>query len=110
MITFQSISITVALVEEMLEDIDAVEGGDSPARGQESLPEMERRHKAETRKLEGEVRALLKTAKKSTKAQIETQILRMQYDLKGRHQEEMDELENRSGMFSRRCSHAFSSD
>ena len=63
----------------------------------ESLVDMERRHKAETRKLEGEIRALLKTAKKNTKAQIETQILRMQYDMKGRHAEELEECESRQG-------------
>lgn len=64
----------------------------------ESFAEMERRHKAETRKLEGEIRALQKTAKKSTKAQIETQILRMQYELKGRHAEEIEECESRGGI------------
>jgi hypothetical protein len=66
--------------------------------GDESLEDVERRHKSEVRKLEGEVRALLKTAKKSTKAQIETQIIRMQYDLKGRHQEELDAIESRIGI------------
>lgn len=63
----------------------------------ESLAELERRHKAEIRKLEGEVRALLKTAKKSTRDQVETQALRMQYDLKERHQEELDNLESKPG-------------
>lgn len=63
----------------------------------ETMAELEKRHKAEVRKLEGEVRALLKTAKKSTKAQIETQIIRMQYDLKERHQEEYDALESAGG-------------
>lgn len=82
----------------MSDIVDAVDGDDSPTHGQESFAEMERRHKAEIRKLDGEVRALLKTAKKSTKTQIETQILRMQYDLKGRHQEEIEELESRPGM------------
>lgn len=63
----------------------------------ETLAELEKRHKAEVRKLEGEVRALLKTAKKSTKVQIETQIIRMQYDLKERHQEEYEALESAGG-------------
>jgi len=92
----------------MSEIVDAMEGGDSSAYGQESFAEMERRHKAETRKLEGEVRALLKTAKKSTKAQIETQILRLQYDLKGKHQEEIDEMESRTGSLRSRYSAAIS--
>lgn len=82
----------------MSEIADAMLEDSCSTRGQESLVDMERRHKAETRKLEGEVRALLKTAKKSNRAQIETQVLRMQYDLKGKHQEELEELENSSGL------------
>ena len=81
----------------MSELIDTVDGDNAASLGNESLAEMERRHKAETRKLEGEIRALLKTAKKSTKAQIETQIIRMQYELKGRHAEEIEECEARGG-------------
>jgi poly-D-alanine transfer protein DltD len=68
-----------------------------PAPVTETLEEIERRHKAEMRKLEGETRALMKTAKKSTKAQIETQIIQMQYDMKARHQEEMDAWEASGG-------------
>jgi murein L,D-transpeptidase YcbB/YkuD len=63
----------------------------------ETLEEIERRQKAEVRKLEGESRALMKTAKKSTKAQIEAQIIQMQYDMKARHQEEMDAWEALGG-------------
>lgn len=63
----------------------------------ETLAELERRHKAEIRKLEGETRALLKTAKKSNRAQIEAQIIQMQYDLKSRHNEEIDALESSGG-------------
>jgi len=82
----------------MSELIDTVDGDNTVPPGNESLAEMERRHKAETRKLEGEIRALQKTAKKSTKALIETQIIRMQYDLKGRHAEEIEECEARGGI------------
>lgn len=81
----------------MAELLDNEVRGDFVPPGSESLTEMERRHKAETRKLEGEVRALRKTAKKSTKAEIETQIIRMEYELKGRHAEELEECESRGG-------------
>lgn len=81
----------------MSELLDNEDRGDIIPSGSESLAEMERRHKAETRKLEGEVRALRKTAKKSTKAEIETQIIRMEYELKGRHAEELEECEARGG-------------
>jgi heme-binding NEAT domain protein len=39
----------------------------------------------------------MKTAKKSIKAQIETQIIQMQYDMKARHQEELDTWEAQGG-------------
>lgn len=64
----------------------------------ESLAAMERRHKVEIRKLEGETRALLKTAKKSNRAVIEAQVIQMQYDLKERHKQERDELEALGGL------------
>jgi len=63
----------------------------------ETQAEMERRHKAEVRQLEGEIRAMLKAAKKSTKAQVETEALRKQYELKARHKEEEEELEAITG-------------
>lgn len=81
-------------MSDFLDEDAAIQGGPINT---ESMDDLERRHKAEVRKLEGEVRALLKTAKKSTKAQIETQAIRMQYDLKDRHQQELEELENRAG-------------
>lgn len=76
---------------------NAADAEQSPAATMETMAELERRHKSEVRKLEGEVRALVKTAKKSTKAQIETQIIRMQYELKERHQDEYDALESAAG-------------
>ena len=69
----------------------------------ETYAEMERRHKAEIRKLEGEVRALLKTAKKGNKAQIEAQTIQMQYDLKAKHQQEEDDMDASGGKL-RECS------
>lgn len=61
--------------------------------GGETLDEMNSRHKKETREVEGKIRALLKTAKKSNRAQIETEAIKMEYDLKQRHRDEMDILE-----------------
>lgn len=58
----------------------------------ETVESMETRHKLEQRELEGKIRALLKTAKKSTKAAIETEAIQMQYDLKRQHEEEYDKL------------------
>ena len=63
----------------------------------ETMADLERRHKAEVRKLDGETRALLKSAKKSTRAQIEAQIIQMQYDLKAKHSEEIDAWEENGG-------------
>jgi hypothetical protein len=64
----------------------------------ESIEGMERRHRAEVRELEGKVRALLKTAKKSNKAAVEAQSVQMEFDLKARHREEMDQLEEQIGL------------
>ena len=66
----------------------------------ETLNEMESRHKKELRELEGKVRAMLKSVKKAEKAVFEAQIIQMQFDLKARHNEELDALtENLDGMF-----------
>jgi hypothetical protein len=63
----------------------------------ENLEDMERRHKAEKRELDGKIRALMKTAKKSTRAAIEAHAIQMEYDLKARHSEEEDDLEAKIG-------------
>ena len=64
----------------------------------ETLEELERRHKQEVRDLEGKVRALLKTAKKSNKAVVEAEAIQMQFDLKARHNEEYDALVDMEGL------------
>ena len=64
----------------------------------ETLEDLERRHKQEVRDLEGKVRALLKTAKKSTKAVVEAEAIQMQFDLKARHNEEYDALVDMGGL------------
>jgi hypothetical protein len=71
--------------------------GSSERQVRETLSQIESRHKAEVRKLEGEVRALLKTAKKSNRAEIEAKAIQMQYDLKGKHSTELDEFEEMGG-------------
>jgi len=66
-------------------------GGGNEAK--ETLEMMERRHKAERRELEGQVRAMLKGAKKSAKAELEAKAIQMEFDMKARHLEELEELE-----------------
>ena len=53
---------------------------------------MASRHKSELRDLEGKIRALLKTAKKSNKSEIEAEAIRMGYDLKAQQTAELDGL------------------
>jgi hypothetical protein len=64
----------------------------------EGVSQMEVRHKQEIRELEGKVRALLKTAKKSNKAVVEAEAIRMGYDLKAKHAEELDSLTVEGGL------------
>jgi OTU domain-containing protein 6 len=64
----------------------------------ETLDAMEARHKQEVRELEGKIRALMKTAKKSTKVAIETEAIQMQYDLKRQQEEEYDKLIEMGGL------------
>jgi hypothetical protein len=80
-------------MSEMVDDSDLLVNQHSD----ETLADMERRHKAEVRKLEGETRALMKTAKKSNRAVIEAQVIQMQYDLKEKHQNEFDAFEAAGG-------------
>ena len=59
---------------------------------------MEMRHKQEVRELEGKVRALMKTAKKSNRAVVEAEAIRMGYDLKAKHAEEYDSIPIEDGL------------
>jgi hypothetical protein len=63
----------------------------------ETLETMTQRHKAESRELEGKIRALMKTAKKSNKSEIEAKSVQLNFDLVGKHRLEIDELEEQLG-------------
>ena len=60
----------------------------------ETRSEMEARHENETKELELATSKLLKNAKKSTRAQVEAQIIQMQFDLRAKHREEEDNFES----------------
>lgn len=66
-----------------------------------SWDELEAKQKQESRKLEGEIRAMLKKAKKSEKKEIEAKVVQLEYDLKAKHRDEeilLEEyLENNGG-------------
>ena len=64
----------------------------------EVASQMEMRHKQEMRELEGKIRALMKTAKKSNRAVVEAEAIRMGYDLKAKHTEEYDSLPTENGL------------
>ena len=61
----------------------------------ESMDAMERRHDADVKALEVEIKSLLKSAKKSTRAQVEAQAIQMQFDMKARHSDELESLEEK---------------
>ena len=58
-----------------------------------SWDELDAKHRQETRKLEGELRALLKKAKKSEKKEAEAKAVQLEYDLKAKHRDEEALLE-----------------
>lgn len=59
----------------------------------ESVSELHSRHKKEERELEGRIRALLKKASKKEKAATEAKSIQMKFDLKSKHNEEMERHE-----------------
>jgi hypothetical protein len=59
----------------------------------ESIAQIEERHEKEMKELKGKLKMMLKAAKKSEKAQMEAQGLQMEYDLKAKHRQEVDEAE-----------------
>lgn len=61
----------------------------------ESLAEIETRHERELEELAERVKQMLKGAKKSTRAQVEAEVIQLQFDLKARHREELEEAEER---------------
>ena len=60
---------------------------------------VKKRHNKEARELEGKIRALLKTVKKTNKTQIEAQVVQMENDLKTKHNEENESMEKKFGKF-----------
>ena len=66
------------------------QGEDAPT---ETMEEMERRHKKELRELEGSIRGMLKGAKKAQKAEVEAKAIQLEYDMKAKHREEEEALE-----------------
>jgi hypothetical protein len=63
----------------------------------ETSEDMERRHEREIQELHVQIQAMMKGAKKSVRAQLEAQAIQQQFDLKAKHREEEDELEERLG-------------
>jgi len=57
------------------------------------MSRLEERQEAEKAALEEEIKAMMKGAKKSKKRDLETKAMQMEYDLRGRHIEETDFLE-----------------
>lgn len=53
-----------------------------------SWDELEVKQKQEARKLEGEVRAILKKAKKNEKKEVEAKAIQLEYDMKAKHRDE----------------------
>lgn len=53
-----------------------------------SWDDLESKQKKESKKLEGEVRAMLKKAKKSEKKDTEAKVVQLEYDLKAKHRDE----------------------
>lgn len=96
--TASTLSIEAALVCEVVH-LSFFEGFATTDRTMaEGVSQMEVRHKQEMRELEGKVRALLKTAKKSNRAVVEAEAIRMGYDLKAKHAEEFDSLPIEGGL------------
>ncbi len=56
---------------------------------------MEERHDREIIELRESIKKMLKGAKKNTLAQLEAQAIQMEFDLKARHRDELEELEGK---------------
>ena len=63
----------------------------------ETLDQLEERHAKEKAELINETKKLLKATKKSGKAAVEAQMLQQEYDLRARHNDELDLLESQIG-------------
>ena len=63
----------------------------------ESYRDMVNRHKVEAKELDESIKALLKAAKKTDKAQVEARAIQMRFDLRAKQQEEEDSNEEPTG-------------
>ena len=60
----------------------------------ETVSQMEARHEAEKEELEKQIQVLLKSSNKKNRAQNESTSIQMRFDLKSKHIDEEDELED----------------
>ncbi len=65
----------------------------------ESISQLEERHDREIIELRESIKQMLKGAKKSTRAQLEAQAIQMEFDLKAKHRDELEELEGKGRMW-----------
>ena len=63
------------------------------------MDEMFDRHDKELKELQTLTINTLKTAKKSEKQQLETKFVQMQFDLKAKHRDEINEFEEQNGIY-----------
>lgn len=66
----------------------------------ESLDEAESRHEEELKVLRDEIRASVKAASKSKKAETEARGIQMEFDLRARQRLEIEEIEERMSVLS----------
>lgn len=62
-----------------------------------SFEDLSSRHKKERRELDGKIRALLKTAKKSSKKDIDAEVARLEAEMGALHTAELDALKSSTG-------------
>ena len=76
-------------MSEFLTEVGSVE--------KETADEIEVRHKSEINDLEEKIKKILKLTKKSEKQIVEAQVVQMRFDIKARHMQEVDVIENFPG-------------
>jgi hypothetical protein len=69
----------------------------------ESYEELLFRHENEVRELAEQIKVMLKGIKKSNRAQVEAQAVQMNFDLKARHRDEVDDWEATTGKIKSSC-------
>jgi hypothetical protein len=71
------------------------------------MDELLQRHESETKQLRETSKEMLKSAKKSERSAIEARIIQTEFDLKARHRDEIEELEEKLGKLNILSSIAF---